>query len=1181
MNTGPIKNFAQDLRNQLRDGVKQRLLYWGFNEKGEVIEKPESVEGGYLFRGKVFSDETVPHRWKQLKKMIQIHDVDYVIEEGAYTWFNRLMAIRILEKNNYIQPQLEYEEGTNLPYLLQNARRGIFPDMQDKELEELKKQLRENKDNEVFARLLTHFCDSNTLISNVFGKISYREDYTELLLPHNLLDKEGILDFIVTTDAITDEDFEQVELIGWLYQYYISEKKDEVFKSFKKRKKAGPEELPAATQIFTPEWIVRYMVENTVGRLWMDLHPDSDLIERMGYYVEPSDENPNAEPIIEDITDLTLLDPAAGSGHILVVGFEYLMEMYREEGYTARQSVENILRNNLYGLEIDERAAQLARFAVLLKAAKYDKSVLDGKEQPQIHSFPEQTDISTAELREFLGEEGEEYVNEYRDALDILQYGKNYGSTIQLDISGKAIDFAKKRVNDLGSEAIENLATQQLLHKLNPFIKVIALLKKDFKAVAANPPYMGSRNMNGQLKEYLKDHYPDSKKDLFAVFIEAMIDFLQSSGYLSCITMEAWMFLSSYQSLREKIIQNYCINSLTHFGWHVIGIAFGTAMMNLKKRKPKHQIGEYSYLEIEDIDEKNNTPYSYPIKDNGRYSLKEQSEFLKIPGSPIAYWVDEKIIKIFQNYELLDSHIHAFQGMITGDNSYYLRYWFEVSEKSLAINYDEIEQIQSKKKKWVPYNKGGSSCRWYGNHDYVIRWEDGGNELTRNRSNNSDFYLAPGITWTFISSSRFSVRYFPQGFLWDVSGSSAFPYDENLLPIILGFLNTKLAKKFLDIVNPTFNYQVENILQLPFKVPDDLTQKNITHLVNSALDIAKRDWNRSELSWKFDQHKLLNFESTSITESISELKKVDLNDFVELVSIEKKINEIFIDFYGLQDNLDSNVKPNKVTLLKDVLSNSKLKKISNNDINIAELDSAYEEDKIIKSFISYSIGCLMGRYQLEEEGLYIASPNLSMELTYEVSYPLLNDQKSKTEKFEIDDDGLIPLVGSDGPFSDDITYRMKNMIRLIWGEQNLTENLNYIQKKLDQELEQYLTEKFWMYHVKLYSKSPIYWLFSSKNGAFKILAYMHRMDKYTVQKVRQNYLHTYMDYLRKEIEKLDKTGTLNSNESKHMDQLRSDLNECLEYDEVLKEVADKQIDFDLDDGVDHNYELFGKALAKI
>jgi len=1149
MDTGPIENFAQKLRNRLRDGVKQRLLYWGFDDQGGVIEEPEPVEGGYLFRGEVFSDETVPYRWKQLKKMIEIHDVDYVIEEGAYTWFNRLMAIRILEKNNYIQPQLEYEDGTSLPYLLQNARRGIFPEMQEKQLEELNKKLREHKDNEAFARLLTHFCDSNTLISNVFGKISYREDYTELLLPQNLLDQEGILDFIVTTDAITDEDFEQVELIGWLYQFYISEKKDEVFKSFSNRKKAGPEELPAATQIFTPEWIVRYMVENTVGRLWMDLHPDSDLIERMDYYVEPSDENPNAEPIIEDVTDLTLMDPAAGSGHILVVGFEYLMEMYREEGYTARQSVENILQNNLYGLEIDERAAQLARFAVLLKAAKYDQSVLDGNKQPKIQSFPEKTEISTAEIREFLGVKGEEYVDEFRDALDILQHGKNYGSTIQIDTSWEAIEEAKKRISNLGSEAIENLATQELLHKVEPYVNVIELLQKEYKAVAANPPYMNSKNYNSNLKEYLYDNYSDSKRDLFSIFIEVSLNKIQEGGIAGIINQHSWMFLSSFKKIRRKVVDNTCIESMLHLGPRAFDEISGEVVQSVsftfRKKINSGFVGKYFRLTKGKNTEEKCQEF-LNTKPSSAFCVN-QDIFRDIPDSTLAYWISERTADIFKNFKRVKTFAESGGRCKTHNDSKYVRYFWELD------NTGEND--------WKIYNKGGPKKRWYGNIEYFVDWSkkarkqyDKKGGLTREK-----YWNTKGITWSGVSTGRASYRLKIKESEYSSASPTIMLQNGISVEELLGYLNSVVSEHFMEIINPTLQINVGDALKLPYKKCNE--KESVERLVKECIEISESAWNYKETSPYFKVNELIEVnEHGTLKESVKLLVDEKINRVQTLLNNEEELNRVFIQHFKLSEELSPKVDVDSLTILDD-------------ELNVVSEGEEFEisETELIKQLLSYLVGVLFGRYKLGTSGFYITNSDKGK----------MDSYKFKNSPIHLDDDGIIPIIEKDSPFSDDLHYKIKELLGIVWDEEKLTDSLNFIKEKLRTNLDDWLSNKFWDYHKKKYSKTPIYWLFSSSNGAFKVLTYMHRMDKYTVQKVRQNYLHPYMDYLRNEIEKLDKKDTLSSDESKRMDQLRSDLNECLEYDEILKEVADKQIDFDLDDGVDHNYELFDKALAKI
>lgn len=1174
MNTSQIKTFAQQLRNQLREGVKQRLLYWGFNDQGEVVEQPETVEGGYMFRGHVYSDETVPNRWEQLKRTIDLHNVDYVVEEGAYTWFNRLMAIRILEKNDYIQPQLEYEEGTILPYLLQNARRGIFPEMQSRELDELKKQLRDNKDNEAFARLLTHYCDTQSLISSVFGKISFRDDYTEMLLPQNLLDQGGILEFIVNTAAITDEDFHQVELIGWLYQYYISEKKDQVFKSFKKRKKAGEEEIPAATQIFTPEWIVRYMVENTIGRLWFDLHPNSPLKNKMDYYVEPAEDNRKATPIISDVTELTLMDPASGSGHILVVGFEYLMDMYREEGYTARQSVVNILKDNIYGLELDERAAQLARFAVLLKAAKYDKSILDGEIEPQIYSFPEKASISTAELRELLGSEGEQFVDQLRNSIDSLQEGKNFGSTIQLQISEEAVDFVKQRMQILRADAIESLTAKALINKIAPYLNIIELLAKKYKAIAANPPYMGSRNMNSELKAFLKSHYPDTKKDLFAVFQEVLISLGEKGSKRGIINQWAWMCIDSYRKFRTAFLKSCNVDSLLHLG---IGV-----FTELNTKKVQNVALVFDALEGDDrittcfrLDKTFKIEEKRKLFLSGVYTEENLNELLKIPGSPLAFWLSQDLIDKYSNGKVLDQYVTPRQGLATGKNERFIRYWYEVNASEITYGAKNKTEAKKSGNKWFPYNKGGGFKRWYGNEYYVVNWENDGEEIKnftneagklRSRPQNQQYYFKKGITWSLISLN-FSARYSSEGHIFDVGGSSGFP-KQDLLYYSLALLNSKVSSYLLGALNFTLNVQVGDIKRILYIEPNDF-KESIDEKTIELVELSKEEFNSYETSKDFNQNPLLSYPHNELNKLVESYSLDLINKLKDYFNSEKEINEKIIKIYGLEDELDPIPPYKNLTFHRDVIK--KINRAIEIDLQEIKVNEVINTNLIIKDLISYIVGCIFGRYRVGYKGLYIANSNSDNPLQYDIN----------GRNWKIDDDGLLPIIGKNSPFSDDITYRIDEFLSKVWGENNLTSNLNYIRDHLSTDLTKFMNSEFWEYHFKKYDKSPIYWLFSSKKGAFKVLAYMHRMDKYTVQKVRQNYLHPYIDHHRNEINTLEAKGSLQSDESKRLDLLRSKLSECLEYDEVIKKIAHKQIEIDLDDGVQYNYELFGDALAKI
>ena len=567
MDTSALKPFAQQLRQDLIEGVRRRLRYWGFTEDGDVEAEPEKVEGGYVFRGTVHNDTSVPRKWRSLKKAVGRHSFDDVVEEAAYTWFNRLVALRILEKNGYIEDVLGYAPGMEEPALLHRARQGVMPFLKEGAQAAVKEALLASDDEAAFRQLLIGYGHHHDLLNDVFGRI---DDYTELLLPTNLLERGGAVERLVTTDAIADDDFAEVELIGWLYQFYISEKKDAVYDQ---KGKFRPEDIPAATQIFTPRWIVRYMTENTLGRLWLDTYPESPVREQMDYLVEPEDYEPD-EPLFGDLTELQLFDPAAGSGHILVVGFDLLMQMYREEGYTDREAVRQILTHNLKGLDIDRRAAQLARFALLMKAAQYDRRALDREElRPEVYAMPEPRTFSTPELRRYLGDDAfDAHGAAIKEALDLIaEHGQNVGSALKLELSDDARTAVAERVAHWDDETRRGAAQldEQALHQeLRGYLKPLLLLTEQYPAVAMNPPYMGSRQMNGALKSYVKEHYPQSKRDLFAVFMEVGEQNTQPAGRLGMINQQSWMFLSSYEDLRTHVLDTTLIESMLHMGPH-------------------------------------------------------------------------------------------------------------------------------------------------------------------------------------------------------------------------------------------------------------------------------------------------------------------------------------------------------------------------------------------------------------------------------------------------------------------------------------------------------------------------------------------------------------------------------------------------------------------------------------
>uniref|UniRef100_UPI00131A559D BREX-1 system adenine-specific DNA-methyltransferase PglX n=1 Tax=Salinibacter altiplanensis TaxID=1803181 RepID=UPI00131A559D len=714
MDTSGLESFAQDLRTKLLGGVKQRLRYWGFEEDGSIEEAPEEIEGGYIFRGEVHGDPGVPKKWRALKNAVNQHDVDHVAEEAAYTWFNRLVALRILEKNGYVPDTLGYAEDTTQPAVLYRARQGVIDVLDGEGEQDVREALLESDDDRAFRQLLIGVCHDNDLLSDVFGRIN---DYTELLLPTGLLQPEGAVERLVTTGVISDEDFEQVELIGWLYQFYISEKKDVVYDQ---SGKFQPEDIPAATQIFTPRWIVRYMVENTIGKQWLEKYPDSPLREEMEYLVENEDDDSDStEPIFDDLSELELFDPAAGSGHILVVGFDLLMQMYRERGFTDREAVKQILTENLKGLEIDRRAAQLARFALLMKAAQYDRQALDRDDlRPEVYAMPEPRDFSTSDLRAYFGDDvSDVHSTKIKEALDLIkEHGQNVGSALKLDLSDDARTAVTQRVADWEKKTRNGtvrLDEQELHTELRGYLRPLLLLTGNYPAVATNPPYASSRNINKPLKNYLKEHYPQTKKDLFATFMEVLPDHTRQRGRFAFITPPSWMFLSSYEDLRVHYIENYFFDSLLQLSRGIFGADFGSVATAVQKAKHRGRTGRYFRLvertfqefharhlhelfrrviqnpefryDFSEYEKDGSIPnVSNPEGKRLHYPGVDQQDFEKIPGATIAYWVTQSMIDAFHSEALLGEVAEVKHGMTTGNNKRFLRTWYELYVDSIG-----------------------------------------------------------------------------------------------------------------------------------------------------------------------------------------------------------------------------------------------------------------------------------------------------------------------------------------------------------------------------------------------------------------------------------------------------------------------------------------------------------------
>lgn len=947
-----MKRFATEARNKIRQGVVHKLLTLGFNARGEADEFPRKLQGSTLFRGQQL-EESFYDQWIALYQAIQKHGLKAVYEEVAYTWFNRFVAIRILQMNGFIDRVLVFDNpDIRVPHIVTEARQGRFPVLTTSEQLRLRNIITDpTKTYEQFVILITAFCHATPILNRCFGSIN---DYTELLLPNDVLEEGGFVDMLNHTEFITETDYKTTELLGWLYQFYISERKDEVFAAFKKGQKAEAEDIAPATQIFTPNWIVKYMVENTLGRIYLDNNPGSALEEQMPYLVAKAEGTEEAIYRYERLEDLRVIDPACGSGHILLEAFDLLYAMYLNEFYSREEAIKAIFAHNLVGIDLDTRARQLATFALLLKACQRDDRFLDAHCLPQVMDMPAGNRDT---WRDTLGHfdccygltSSQSPCEEIDAAFQLLEQAPNLGSTMKFAISERTRVYLQERV---ACYEAKPQCSQDFELLVQGFRLILALTDR-YAAVIANPPYMGAGNMNKVLSEYAKKNYPTTKQVLFSIFMERMIDMTEENARAAFITMESWMFLSSFEKFRKNILDNYFISSLGHFGWHIIGIAFGTAMTIIEKKQPGSRIGEYSYLTIEDIDKEKNAPYVFPKKDNGRFAHVSQKNFEKIPGSPIGYWVSEKMLNCFNAKDNIGNIANPRKGLATTDNKRFLRHWSEISFQFLGIGFKNKKDAEDSFCKWFPLNKGGEFRKWYGNNYMVVNWYHDGAEMKEaiiktykggsytKEIRSEDKYFKDCITWNALTSGTPSFRYSNYGALFDSAGSSMFPKEEQICPL-LGILNSPIAKLFFDIINPTLNYGAGTIGSLPI-VDIHIDEK----LVSQNISISRSDWDAHETSWDFQRNELLTIDEATYADNIQyQIEKHEKETgekicidpaapelgslawrieqyklkweklFMQLHANEEELNRQFIDIYGLQDELTPDVPLDEVTILQ-------------------------------------------------------------------------------------------------------------------------------------------------------------------------------------------------------------------------------------------------------------------------
>ena len=1208
METGNIKSYAPKARLEFMDAVAKRLNTFGIsvNKKGELQVTEAITQGSVLQIGDNNFDSSLAQRRQRLVERSQQLGYEQLVEQVAYTWFNRLSAIRYMEIHGYLGHgfrMLSHPSGEKQFEIIDHAQDAAEELGLDRNhIIDLK--LAGNKNEELYRELLLSQCHKlHEAMPFLFESLN---DETELLLPDNLTRTDSILRGLV--DSIPEEDWQQVEVIGWLYQFYISEKKDQVI-----GKVVKSEDIPAATQLFTPNWIVKYLVQNSVGRHWLQTYPDSPIKDEMEYYIEPTEQTEEVNQQLKDITPesidpetIKVLDPASGSGHILIEAYNVIKAIYEERGYRSRDIPKLILEKNIYGLDIDDRAAQLSGFSLMMMARQDDRRIFSRDVHLNVLSIQETGqlklpklwqdlnltgDFASGQIQDMFGSELDLSSFETDNRYQLLQrnierfkQAKTFGSLIEVPAAEyEALKELHDTVLELSEsgDSIQRAAAGQIIDVVHQAL----LLAIRYDAVVANPPYMGSKGMNKGLKEFAKKNFPDSKSDLFAMFMERAFSLLNKTGFNAQINMQSWMFLSSYEKVRASILNNHTIISMAHLGARAFSQISGEIVQTTAWIIQKERLSQYQPTFFRLIDGKNEEEKQKALLNReNEFSATAQDDFKKIPGSPVAYWLSDKFRNIYENSRLLESTAHSLQGMITGDNNIFLRRWHEPKFKGLAIGFDNMDDVNKSLMYWVPYNKGGDLRKWYGNNEFVLNWSNQGRDLTRSRTQNSDYYLKPCVTWTFISSSFFAARHCPVGFVWDVAGSSAFPEDERWHNVILALMCSCLGKKLLDASNPTLNYQVENILALPLHNNLSVYESRIFNIISNLVSLAKLDWNAYERSWDFQSFPLIpsaSEQAPTLETSYNAWVSENQSTISEMQCLEGENNRLFIDAYGLQDELTPEVPIEQITLTVNPAYRYGIKGTEQ------ERNARFRSDTMTE-LVSYTIGCMMGRYSLDQEGLvYAHAGNEGFDASLYKTFPA-------------DSDGIVTIM-DDEWFKSDACNRVVEFVKTVWGEDNLTENLQFIAdslcldaikpKKSETSVEtirRYLSAQFYKDHMQTYRNRPIYWLFSSgKEKAFECLVYLHRYNESTLSRMRTEYVtpllgkyQAYAEQLEKQIDMAESTQDKKrlEKELKIMDKKQSELRE---FDDKLKHYADMRISIDLDDGVKENYGKFGDLLAEV
>lgn len=1151
MNLNALKNFAPAVRRQLIEAIGRKL---DFVLTGDTPDLREKAQQRTSIKGKAEKDRTS------------------LVERVAYTWFNRLAALRFLDARGW-HPFLcrvitSANEEETQPEILKLTRNGALPaelvpftdtvrinDLLDGRIPSTDPQ------GEVYRLLVLSACRYyHNLMPFLFEAL---DDETELLLPDDLLTEHSVAQGF--RSAITDEDCAEVEIIGWLYQFYISEKKDQVMA----RKSAVPTaDIPAVTQLFTPHWIVRYLVENSLGRLWLLNRPGSTLRKHMPYYIEGEPETDFLK--ITKPEEIRLLDPATGSGHMLTYSFDLLYLIYEEEGHAPSEIPGLILHHNLFGLEICSRATQLAQFALVCKAREKSRLAFRNQIQPQV-MYLEDVGISPEEMKDYLRLPGLCELFTEKVLRQIHQFRENtstFGSLIQPVLTEAEITVLKTQLGmvNVGDDLLRQETHRKVLHALEQ----AAMLTQRYHVVVANPPYMGRKFMNPSLKTFVRDRFPEGGIDLYGCFMQRNLDMALLKGTVAMITIPNWMFIGSFEPLRSLLLSHTSIASLIHCGRGIWGSDFGSCAFVLLNQCRPQLPGTYKRLfkkqgEVQSSEEleTNFLDCSCPN------FLVTGLELKMIPGYPIAYWPSETFRNLFQENKLIQDVAQPKQGLATADNDRFMRNWYEVSIRRIGFSLTSVQAANDSGCKWFPYNKGGEYRKWYGNNSHIVNWENDGKEIkgfvddegkVRSRPQNIEYYFREGITWTLISSSFFGVRSSPCGFIFDINGMSLF-VEKGELFYFTGLLCSIVITECLRVINPSMAFQVGDIARIPvIEHPDGETKDDIEKVVSASIALARADWDNFETSWGFRDQPLLRvgLKGATLESNWRNWEAQSTAAIRRMQELETENNRLFIDAYGLQDELTPDVPEEQITL--------------------ARADARRD----IAAFLSYAVGCMMGRYSLDQPGLILADAGDTLEhYLRKIGKPF--DQLT----FTPDADGIIPVLDREW-FEDDIVARTRDFLRATFGVATLEENVRFIEESLGKDLRKYFLTDFYKDHIQTYKKRPIYWLFQSTKKGFSALIYLHRYTRDTVNVLLNGYLRDYLHKLQSRIEHLEHVqATSESAREKtaalrESDALKKTLRECEEYErDIILPLAQQRIELDLDDGVKVNYLKLGKALAAI